>query len=74
MPTSSSRQGGRTVKDPKGRFYGSGLEVTYTSSSHMLLAELQFTVTPNCREAGECFPAVCPGGKENKFGKHLASL
>lgn len=61
------------VHDPKEDFVGQAQRDIFTSS-HNPSVKIQFTVTPNCRDAGGCFLAVCTGGKENNFGKQLASL
>lgn len=44
------------------------------TSSHNSSVKIQFTVPPNCRDAGGCFLDVCTAGKENSFGKQLANL
>lgn len=63
------------MEDPKGGFYGSCQKMLYMiTSSHVPFIKILLLVTPTCRRGWRMLSSCMSGGKENKLGKHLASL
>lgn len=74
MPTSRQQTGKVESTGPQGGLYGSGLGVICTLPVTFHWPKFSSQLHLIAREAGGCCLAACTGGKENSFGKHLASL
>ena len=74
MPTSRQQTGKVGSTGSQGGFYGSGLGIICTLPVTFHWPKFSSQLHLTARKAGGCCLAACTGGKENSFGKHLASL